>query len=64
MTRITPRWRRPEAVGLAVLALLRLGSMTGAALALFMGKLLLAAVLVAVVLGVSVRMWRGRRPRR
>jgi len=64
MSRPTPRWRSPGALGLALLVLLRPGSMTGAALALLMGKLLLAAVLVAVALGVSVRLWRGRLPRR
>jgi hypothetical protein len=50
-------------VGLAVLldVLLRLGAVSAAGLAFFMGKFLLAGVLAAVALGITLRLWRARR---
>jgi hypothetical protein len=55
---------RPLGVGLLLDTVLRLGAVSGAALAFFMGKLLLAGVLAAVAAGISLRLWRARRTRR
>ncbi|MBQ0961853.1 hypothetical protein KAK06_23145 [Ideonella sp. 4Y11] len=52
---------RPIGVGLLLDVVLRLGAVSGAGLALLMGRFLLAGVLAAVALGITLRLWRARR---
>jgi hypothetical protein len=52
---------RPVGVGLLLDVVLRLGAVSGAGLALLMGRFLLAGVLAAVALGITLRLWRARR---
>jgi hypothetical protein len=51
----------PEGLGLLVDLLLRAGLVSGAVLAVAMGKLMLAAMLAAIALGMFLRVWRTAR---
>ena len=55
------RLLQPLGVGLLLDLALRAFAVTGAGLAFFMGRFLLAAALLAIAAGISLRLWRARR---
>ena len=52
--------RALEGAGYALEALVRLGFMSGAAVAAFFGQVVLAVVLAAIAAGMFLRLWRGK----
>lgn len=52
-----------EGAGSVVALLVRIGLLSSAAFAAFLGQIVLSIVLVLVALGISLRLWRRRRNR-
>lgn len=52
--------RALEGAGYALEAAVRLGLVSGAAVAAFFGQVILAVVLAAIAVGMFLRLWRGK----
>lgn len=52
-----------EGAGYLLEAAVRVGLVSGAAVAAFIGQFVLAAVLGVIALGMFIRLWRGRVPK-